>query len=271
MIAVDPLLSEPSGPWRDAKIERIAPLTPRIKSFFLQVPQLAPRLASHQAGQHVDVRLTAPDGYAAQRSYSIASAPGPGAIELIIEKLEDGEVSPFFHDIAEVGDTIEVRGPLGGHFVWRPADGGPLLLMAGGSGIAPLMAMVRAWAAASPPELVAGAAVGEDPAEPVPVLLVCSARTAADLPFLAELLALEAARPAFTFIAVTTRELPPRPADLGRRLDADAIGDVLRHWRQMPRHVFVCGANKFVEAVANGLIDAGVPAARIKTERYGGA
>ena len=246
------------GPWHDAKIERIAPLTPRIKSFFLDVPALALQLASHSAGQHIDVRLTAPDGYAAQRSYSIASAPGAGPIELIIEKLDEGEVSPFFHDIAEVGDSIEVRGPLGGHFVWRPEEGGPLLLVAGGSGIAPLMAMVRAWTA-SPH------------AEPVPVLLVCSARTAGDLPFHAELLAIEAARPDFTFIAVTTREPPPRPTDLGRRLDAGVIADVLGHWHHAPRQVFVCGANRFVEAVANGLVDAGVPAARIKTERYGGA
>lgn len=250
--------SEPKGPWREAKIQRIASLTPRIKSFFLDAPSLASQLASHRAGQHLDVRLTAPDGYAAQRSYSIASAPRVGPVELIIEKLDNGEVSPFFHDIAEVGDSIEVRGPLGGHFVWRPADGGPLLLIAGGSGIAPLMAMVRDWAASAL-------------AEPVPVLLVCSARTAADLPFHAELLALEAARPDFTFIAVTTREPPPRPTDLARRLDAGAIADVLRDWNNAPRHVFVCGANRFVEAMANGLVDADVPATRIKTERYGGA
>ncbi|CAN5777240.1 FAD-binding oxidoreductase [soil metagenome] len=256
--------SEPAGPWHDAKIVRIAPLTPRIKSFFLNVPALASQLASHSAGQHIDVRLTAPDGYAAQRSYSIASAPGAGLIELIIEKLDDGEVSPFFHDIAQVDDSIEVRGPLGGHFVWRPADGGPLLLIAGGSGIAPLMAMVRAWAASASAEPVPVPV-------PVPVLLVCSARTAADLPFHAELLALEAAQPGFTFIAVTTREPPPRSTDLGQRLDATAIVDVLGRWHHTPRHVFVCGANRFVEAVANGLVDAGVPAARIRTERYGAA
>ena len=164
-----------------------------------------------------------------------------------------------------------MRGPLGGHFVWGPADGGPLLLIAGGSGIAPLMAMVRAWAA----DLTAGMAQAGATAELQPmsmhVLLVCSARTPADLPFRAELLALEAARPEFTFIAVTTREPPPRPTDLGRRLDAAAIASVLGRWGHAPRHVFVCGANRFVEAVANGLIDAGIPAAHIKTERYGGA
>ena len=263
--------SEHHGPWRDAKIERIAQLTPRIKSFFLDVPALASKLASHRAGQHVDVRLTAPDGYAAQRSYSIASAPGADAIELIIEKLDDGEVSPFFHDIAQVGDSIEVRGPLGGHFVWRPADGGPLLLIAGGSGIAPLMAMVRAWAAGPTAAAAPKGDMAEPPLVSMPVLLICSARTQADLPFHAELLVLEAARPDFTFIAVTTREPPPRPADLGRRLDAAVIANVLRRWGHTPRHVYVCGANRFVEAVANGIVDAGVPAARIRTERYGGA
>jgi len=265
--------NEHQGPWRNAKIQRIAQLTPRIKGFFVDIPELASQLASHRAGQHVDVRLTAPDGYAAQRSYSIASAPGADAIELIIEKLDDGEVSPFFHDIAEVGDSIEVRGPLGGHFVWRRADGGPLLLIGGGSGIAPLMAMVRAWAAE--PAAAAATAPTGDMAEPpvvsMPALLICSARTAADLPFHAELLALEAARPDFTFIAVTTRELPPRPTDLGRRLDAAAIANVLPRWGHTPRHVYVCGANQFVEAVANGMVDAGVPEAHIKTERYGGA
>jgi ferredoxin-NADP reductase len=255
---------EQNDPWRDVKIERIEQLTPRIKSVFLELPALT----SHRAGQHVNVRLTAPDGYAAQRSYSIASVPGADTVELIIEKLDDGEVSPFFHDIAEAGESIEVRGPLGGHFVWGPADGGPLLLIAGGSGIAPLMAMVRAWAA----DLTAVVAqTVEVPQVPMPVLLVCSARTPADLPFRAELLALEAARSDFTFIAVTTREPPPRPTDLGRRLDAAAIANVLGRWDHTPRHVYVCGANRFVEAVANGLVDAGIPAARIKTERYGGA
>ena len=157
------LPNEHQGPWRNAKIERISQLTPRIKSFFLYVSALA----SRRAGQHISVRLTAPDGYVAQRSYSIASAPRADTVEIIIEKLEDGEVSPFFHDIAEVGESIEVRGPLGGHFVWGPADGGPLLLIAGGAGIAPLMAMVRAWAA-DPTEEVAPKATMAEP-RPVPI------------------------------------------------------------------------------------------------------
>lgn len=263
------MAGEHQGPWRDATIERIAQLTPRIRSIFLAVPALASQLASHRAGQHVDVRLTAPDGYAAQRSYSIASASGADAIELIIEKLEDGEVSPFLHDIAEVGDSIQVRGPLGGHFIWSPADGGPLLLIAGGSGISPLMAMVRAWAAE--PTSAHSDDSAKRPIATMPVLLVCSARTAVDLPFIEELLALEKARSEFTFIAVTTREPPPRPTDLGQRLDAASIAKVLKRWDHVPRHAFVCGANRFVEAVVNGIVDAGVPAVQIKTERYGGA
>lgn len=263
--------SEHQGPWRDAKIERIAQLTPRIKSIFLDVSTLASQMGSQRAGQHVDVRLTAPDGYVAQRSYSIASAPGADAIELIIEKLDDGEVSPFFHEIAEVGDSIEVRAPLGGHFVWQPADGGPLLLVGGGSGIAPLMAMVRSWAAAPRAAAAQTSVIAEVQRAPTPVLLICSARTPADLPFQDELLALEAARPDFTFIAVTTRAPPPRSTDLARRLDAAAIANLLGRWGRTPHHVYVCGANRFVEAVANGLLDAGISAARIRTERYGGA
>ncbi|RYY62058.1 MAG: oxidoreductase, partial [Comamonadaceae bacterium] len=226
------------GPWHEATITRIAPVTPRIKSFFLRAP-----LAPHVAGQHVDVRLTAEDGYIAQRSYSIASAPGQAEIELWIERLDDGEVSPFFHDIAEVGDTIELRGPLGGHFVWRPADGGPVLLVAGGSGIAPLAAMVRAAAHAAPmPE----------------ILLVHSARTADGLGGSAEFVTLDTNQPAFVFVAVTTRGAPPRATDLAKRLDAASLRALLQRWGHAPRHVFVCGANRFVETVANGLVDAGV-------------
>lgn len=239
-----------ASPWRDAVISRIEQATPRIKRFFLDAP-----LAPHIAGQHVDVRLTAPDGYEARRSYSIASAPGAPQLELIIERLDDGEVSPFFHDVAQVGDTIEVRGPLGGHFIWSAAAGGPLLLVAGGSGIAPLMAMVRGWAAQ-------GAAM--------PALLVCSARTARELVFHDELLALQAREPGFDFVAVTTREAARRAGDLDRRLDAAALRELLARWGHAPRHVYVCGANPFVEAVAGGLVDAGIAPAFIRTERYGG-
>ena len=230
---------------------RVAPLTPRIVSVFLKAPVGAPI-----AGQHLVVRLTAPDGYAAQRSYSIASSPAADAIELVIEKFEDGEVSPFFHEVVQPGDAIEVRGPLGGHFVWRAEDGGPLLLVAGGSGVAPLMAMVRAW---------------RDAASPTPLLLLLSARGWDDLAFRDELIALQARAPLFSFIAATTREPARRSGDLGHRFDSTALQAALRHWGYAPQHAYVCGANRFVEAMATGLLEAGVAASRIRTERYGGA
>lgn len=250
--------------WRESIIERIVPRTARITSFFLRV-----RWPGHVAGQHVDVRLTAPDGYQTQRSYSIASAPGaslPGPsvvatdqalIELIIDRLDDGEVSPFFHDVAQPGDAIELRGPLGGHFVWRLADGGPLLLIAGGSGIVPLMAMVRDWAAV--PEATAS-----------PALLVCSARTWADIVCADEWTALQAARPDFGFIAATTRGSPHREGDITRRLDAALLSDILTGWGHTPRHAYVCGSNAFVESATGGLTAAGLRAEIIRTERYGG-
>ena len=230
---------------------RVAPLTPRIVSVFLEAPIRAPI-----AGQHLVVRLTAPDGYAAQRSYSIASSPAARSVELVIEKFEDGEVSPFFHEVVQPGDAVDVRGPLGGHFVWRPEDGGPLLLVAGGSGMAPLMAMVRAW---------------RDAASATPVLLLLSARGWDDLAFRDELIALQARTPLFSFVAATTREATRREGDLGRRFDGPALQAALRQWGHAPQHAYVCGANRFVEAMATGLLEAGVAAARIRTERYGGA
>jgi ferredoxin-NADP reductase len=232
-------------------VVRVAPLTPRIVSVFLEAPIRAPI-----AGQHLVVRLTAPDGYAAQRSYSIASSPAARSVELVIEKFEDGEVSPFFHEVVQPGDAVDVRGPLGGHFVWRPEDGGPLLLVAGGSGMAPLMAMVRAW---------------RDAASATPVLLLLSARGWDDLAFRDELIALQARTPLFSFVAATTREATRREGDLGRRFDGPALQAALRQWGHAPQHAYVCGANRFVEAMATGLLEAGVAAARIRTERYGGA
>ena len=245
-------LTPPSlSPWHEATVVRVAPLTPRIVSVFLEAPIRAPI-----AGQHLVVRLTAPDGYAAQRSYSIASSPAARSVELVIEKFEDGEVSPFFHEVVQPGDAVDVRGPLGGHFVWRPEDGGPLLLVAGGSGMAPLMAMVRAW---------------RDAASATPVLLLLSARGWDDLAFRDELIALQARTPLFSFVAATTREATRREGDLGRRFDGPALQAALRQWGHAPQHAYVCGANRFVEAMATGLLEAGVAAARIRTERYGGA
>lgn len=236
--------------WLGAVIGRIAPRTPRVLSVFLRAS-----LGPHLAGQHVDVRLTAPDGYQAQRSYSIASAPGSDNIELAIERLEGGEVSAFFHDVAQPGDSIEIRGPIGGHFVWRAADGGPTLLVAGGSGIAPLVAIVRDWLATG---------------SRAPMLLAYSARTWEDLIFRDELLTAQAHDPNFTFIAATTRGPRHRPEDFDRRFDRPLLHEALMRWGHAPRGVYVCGSNVFVEAVTAGLVLEAVPPGRIRTERFGG-
>ncbi|MDQ2665731.1 MAG: ferredoxin reductase [Gemmatimonadota bacterium] len=244
------MTSAPALVWQEAVIERIEQQTPRVKSFFLRVP-----LARSQAGQHVDVRLTAPDGYSAQRSYSIASLPGEDTIELALERLEDGEVSTFLHDVAVPGDTIELRGPIGGHFIWRADLGGPLLLIAGGSGVAPLMSILRARGAFAPGTRA---------------LLVYSARTWDDLIFRDQLLEMERTDPHVELVVVTTREAPRRPGDLGARLDGSALREILTTWGMAPAHVYVCGATAFVELVTRALVSDGVPPERVRTERYGG-
>lgn len=238
--------------WRTAIVTAIEPRTPTIKSFFFAAPDLPGFLP----GQHMDVRLTAEDGYEAQRSYSIASAPESGGpIELAIERLANGEVSPFFHDVVQVGDAIELRGPIGGHFVWSVADGGPVLLVGGGSGVVPLASMMRHHAAR---------------ASIIPATLVASARTSADLLFGAELRSLCTAGRNARFIATVTREAAA-PRDVRRgRIDRALLEEALATVGGMPRHAFVCGANPFVEHVAQLLVDLGVLAAAIRTERYGG-
>jgi ferredoxin-NADP reductase len=238
--------------WQEATITAISTLTPRVKSFMLTPSAPFP----FRAGQHVDVRLTAPDGYQAERSYSIASAPeAPEHIELAIERLDDGEVSPFFHDVAQVGDTIELRGPIGGHFVWEVKDGGPLLLLGGGSGVVPLTSMLRHRAARG---------------SNVPVLLLFSARTFEDVIFRDELLALDAKGDGFQLALALTREPARRPGDFGRRVDAEMVAELIGRLPEPPRLVFVCGGNPFVEAASQGALSAGVVPAIIRTERYGG-
>jgi ferredoxin-NADP reductase len=236
--------------WQEAIVDRIVPRTTRVISVYLRT-----KLGPHLAGQHIDVRLTAPDGYQAQRSYSIASAPGSDELELAVERLEDGEVSEFFHDVAQPGDTIELRGPIGGHFVWRAADGGPTLLVAGGSGVVPLVAIVRDWSATEPT---------------TPLLLAYSARIWEELVFRDELLNTQAKDPNFTFIAATTRGPRHRPQDFDLRFDQAQLHEVLLRWGHAPRSVYVCGSNAFVESVTNSLVLEAVPPGRIRTERFGG-
>ncbi|MGH8620045.1 MAG: FAD-binding oxidoreductase [Burkholderiales bacterium] len=237
--------------WKSAAVVAIEPRTPRIKSFFFKLPAPTPFIA----GQHMELRLVAPDGYEARRSYSIASAPEQtDTIELAIERLEDGEVSGFFHDDVQVGDDIELRGPLGGHFIWTVADGGPLLLIGGGSGVVPLVSMLRHHAAQK---------------SAVPIALVTSARTAADLAYLDELRALHAQKHGFALTATVTRETPPT-ADLhAGRIDPALLGQTLAALGT-PLRTYVCGSNPFVETATGLLLDLKIPAERIRTERYGG-
>jgi ferredoxin-NADP reductase len=243
--------SASQSPWQTATIVRIKKRTLRVTSFFLRPS----RPFAYRAGQHADVRLTAPDGYQARRSYSIASAPEAGeTIELAIEKLDDGEVSPFFHEIAAVGDEVELRGPLGGHFVWSDADGGPLLLIGGGSGVVPLMAMARHRAVRK---------------SAVPVTLVFSARIWDEVIFRDELIGFHDRRDGFDLVLTLTRETARRPEDYSRRVDAMMMVQAMTRLPEPPKLAFVCGSNAFVSAAAQALIDADVPAALIRTERYG--
>jgi ferredoxin-NADP reductase len=231
--------------WQRATILAITPVTPRVRSYRLGVAFDRPA----HAGQHVDLRLTAPDGYQAQRSYSIASAPDDsGTIELLIEGLSDGEVSVFFEEVAAVGDEIELRGPIGGSFVWGPEDGGPLLLVGGGSGIVPLLAMLRHRAAAAPD---------------VPSLLLYSVREGAEAIAREELLDRARDEPGFDLMLNVTRGRG------GRRLDAALMAEALDRLGT-PRYVYACGSNAFVEAASNLLLDAGLAPGTIRTERFGG-
>ena len=237
--------------WQNAVITGIERRSPGVKSFFFRLP----RPIGFKPGQHVILRLTASDGYRAQRSYSIASAPGPDraeTLELAIERLDDGEVSPFMHDVAEVEDEIELGGPIGGYFNWIPEDGGPVLFMAGGSGIAPFLSMLRHRRA-----------VGSG----VPATLVFSARLREELLFWDELSTLAAAGDGFSLKIALTREAAQHPFRTGR-IDPAFIADVIATSPPV-RQVFVCGSNSFVETAAQGAVASGIDPARIKTERYG--
>jgi ferredoxin-NADP reductase len=239
--------------WQIATVTAIRQQTDRVSSFTLALPDWRP----HRAGQHYDVRLTAADGYRAQRSYSIASPPqARGEVELGIERIPDGEVSPYFHDELMEGDLVEVRGPIGGYFVWEPGMGGPLLLVGGGSGVVPLMAMLRARQAA---------------ADPTPALLLYSSRTVDDIIYREELEAMAAEPDPPEVVHTLTREQPPGWDGLGRRIDEPMLASVLERLGESPSPAlaYVCGPTLLVESVANGLTALGMPAAAIRTERFG--
>ena len=237
MDGLTPVEQRAPGRWQVGTVTRIKPETPRVKSFCIALPMWMP----HLPGQHYDVRLTAPDGYQAQRSYSIASSPlDEGEIELTIDRLDDGEVSPYFHEVVAEGDQVEVRGPFTSYFVWRGEQ--PVVLVGGGSGVVPLMAMLR-HRRRTMPEL--------------PMRLVYSVRSAGDVIYADEL--------GDDVVLTYTRHPPPGWTGHTGRIDAALIAD------EAPpvETAFVCGSNGFVEAAAGLLLDAGITPERIRTERFG--
>jgi ferredoxin-NADP reductase len=225
------------GRWQIATVTSVKRETPRVKSFRLELPMWMP----HLPGQHYDVRLTAPDGYRAQRSYSVASSPlDEGEIELTIDLLADGEVSPYFHEVVVEGDRVEVRGPFASYFVWRGES--PVLLVGGGSGVVPLMAILRHRRRAMPES---------------PMRLVYSVRTAEDVIYAAEL--------GDDATVTYTRESPEGWNGHTGRIDAALLADEDLDMAT----AFVCGSNGFVEAASRLLLEAGCDSERIRTERFG--
>jgi ferredoxin-NADP reductase len=233
--------------WQVAEVVDVVAETPRVKTIAFDVPDWP----GHRAGQHLDVRLTAEDGYQAQRSYSIASAPDGTRVELTVERLDDGEVSPYLTDDLRPGDRIELRGPVGGYFVWEPSRGGPLLLLAGGSGIVPLMAMIRFRAVAR---------------SDVDTRLVFSSRGWEDVIYREELERLNSER--LTVVHTLTRSQPSGWTGYARRVDVEMLAEVGPEPAERP-HVYVCGPTPFVEVVAGALVETGHSAGAIKTERFG--
>jgi ferredoxin-NADP reductase len=233
--------------WQLAEVVDVLTETPRVKTIAFDVAGWA----GHRAGQHVDVRLTAEDGYQAERSYSIASAPNGARLDLTVVRIADGEVSPYLADELQPGDRIELRGPVGGYFVWEPPQGGPLLLVAGGSGIAPLMAMIRLRAAA-----------GSD----VDTRLLFSSRGWDDIIYREELERLDGN--GLTVVHTLTSSQPPGWTGYARLVDAEMLAEVGPSPAERPR-VYVCGPTPFAEAVTEALVHLGHDPQAIKTERFG--
>ena len=237
--------------WQLAQVQSIVQETPRVKTFTLQLPEWIP----HLPGQHYDLRLTAEDGYQAQRSYSIASPPEQtGQIALTVELIDDGEVSTYLHEGIAPGDPLEVRGPIGGYFVWRDEmKDAPLLLVAGGSGIVPLMAMIRH-------RTKIGATN--------PTTLLFSVRTGDDAIYQRELTQLADQDAGFRLALTFTRQPPPGWAGYQRRIDRAMLTDVVDQFATLPES-FICGPTLLVEQVANTLVELGLPAGKVRTERFG--
>jgi ferredoxin-NADP reductase len=232
-----PVEQRAPGRWQIGTVARVKRETPRVKSFRIELPMWMP----HLPGQHYDVRLTAPDGYRAQRSYSVASSPlDEGEIELTVDRLDDGEVSPYFHDVVVEGDQVEVRGPFASYFVWRGEA--PALLVGGGSGVVPLMAMMR-HRRRTMPDLA--------------MRLIYSVRSAADVIYADEL--------ADDALLTYTREPPEGWTGHTGRIDAALVSEAAHD----AAVAFLCGSNGFVEAGASLLLEAGLEPQRIRTERFG--
>jgi ferredoxin-NADP reductase len=236
--------------WQLATVAGSRDETPSVRTLRLVLPAWQ----GHRPGQHVDLRLTAEDGYNVERSYSIASEPERvGEIEITVERIPDGEVSPFLHDVLVPGDRLELRGPIGGYFVWEAALGGPLLLVAGGSGVVPLMAMVRHRSRV---------------ASPVTARLLFSSRSFDEIIYRDELQRLARDEAGFGVVHTLTRSRPPGWAGYARRIDEPMLVETLEPLGRDAR-AYVCGPTSLVESVADTLVRLGLRAERIRTERFG--
>jgi ferredoxin-NADP reductase len=236
--------------WQLATVTAMHDETPSVRSFTLGLPGWT----GHRPGQHVDLRLTAQDGYSVERSYSIASEPErTGEVDITVERIPGGEVSQFLHEVVVPGDRLEVRGPIGGYFVWEAPLGGPLLLIAGGSGVVPLMAMARHRARAG---------------STVPARLLFSSRGFDEIIYREELDRLAAAGDGFAVAHTLTRVQPDGWTGYSRRIDEQMLGEVIEPLGAAT-HAYACGPTALVEVVANGLVRLGLPPDRIRTERFG--
>jgi ferredoxin-NADP reductase len=236
--------------WQLATVTAIRDETPSVRSFTLA----APGWPGHRAGQHLDLRLTAEDGYSVERSYSIASEPErAGEVDITVERIEGGEVSPFLHEVVIPGDRLELRGPIGGYFVWEASQAGPVLLVAGGSGVVPLMSMARHRARAG---------------SRAPMRLLFSSRGPDEIIYRAELDGLAAAGDGFEVFHALTRRQPEGWTGYARRIDEAMLAEVIEPLGPAAR-TFACGPTALIETVANALVRLGLPPDRIRTERFG--
>jgi ferredoxin-NADP reductase len=231
--------------WQAATVAALTPETAAVCTIELEPPDWP----GHRAGQHLDVRLTAEDGYSAERSYSIASAPGE-PLAITVERLDDGEVSPYLTEELRAGDTLELRGPIGGYFVWEPGDTGPLILLAGGSGVVPLRSILRYRSRTG---------------STVPARLLYSSRTLPDVIYRAEL---DQYHDGVEVSYTLTRSQPPGWTGHTGRIDTALLAQVAWPAAANPL-AFICGPTSFVETAATGLVGLGYPAQRVKTERFG--